>query len=83
MDKHELPVFDWQSIINHHVHPFAELPELQHRAIINYSDLYKVHGKGKKPRDNIQVPESGKFQHNHLGRTDRVEQPDEEASRSG
>lgn len=37
MDKHQLPVFYRQSVIYHHVDPFAELPELQHRAIIKNS----------------------------------------------
>lgn len=36
---------------------------------------------GQTPED--EVPESGRFQHSHLGRTAHVGQPDEEASHSG
>lgn len=29
VDKHQLIVFDWQTVVDHHVHPLAKLPELQ------------------------------------------------------
>lgn len=32
--------------------------------------------------DDVNLPESGRFLHSRLGRTDRVGQPDEEASHS-
>lgn len=32
MDKHQLAVFDRQPVINHHVYPLAELPELQDKS---------------------------------------------------
>lgn len=37
VDKHELSIFDGQSVIYHNIHPFAELPELQTKAIIKNS----------------------------------------------
>lgn len=29
VDEHQLAVFDGQSVVDHNVHPFAKLPELQ------------------------------------------------------
>lgn len=31
VDKHELPVLDRKPVVDDHIHPLAELPELQHR----------------------------------------------------
>lgn len=85
MDKHQLPVFDRQSVIYHNVYPFAKLPELQDGGIIKKKSVnwLVLHLKGRgREEDNRRIPESGRFQHSHPERTARVGQPDEEASHS-
>lgn len=29
VDKQQLPILHWQTVIDHHLHPLAKLPELQ------------------------------------------------------
>lgn len=29
VDKHQFTIFDWETVINHHIHPLSKLPELQ------------------------------------------------------
>lgn len=56
MHKHQLPVFDRQSVIYHNIDPFAKLPELQDRVIIinSMSDIWKW---GERVDDNLEYLE--------------------------